>query len=153
MADTIARAGRRVLVVEDDADERELLSINLVSQGLSVKCVGAAGDALDALRAGKFDVVVTDVMLPDGSGLDLAQDIRRLRPGVPVILISGSAPADEAIAGVAQGAHSFVSKPYEMGDLIWLVKKACRCAATESAGAKVMKMGGEAGNPAVAAAA
>jgi CheY-like chemotaxis protein len=83
--------GRRVLVVEDDADSRNAIRLTLESTGASVSTAGSASDALAALAARDFDVVVSDLAMPEQSGFWLISKIRQLFPRryVPVIAVTG----------------------------------------------------------------
>ena len=92
-----ALTGRRVLVVEDDVDSRNVLRLTLEASGASVGTAASAGEALAALVARPFDVVVSDLAMPEQSGFWLITKIRQLFPyrHVPVIAVTGHPfPAD-----------------------------------------------------------
>lgn len=115
MADAMTEArlltGRHVLVVEDDADSRDAIRLTLEASGASVGTAASASEALAALVARPFDVVVSDLAMPDQSGFWLITKIRQLFPRhhVPVIAVTGHPfPAD----GVRRaGFDDVMSKP------------------------------------------
>jgi CheY-like chemotaxis protein len=102
--DTPRAAGQRsVLLVEDDADSREAMHDLLTILGLECTAVASAEEAQEVLAAGSFDIVLTDLTLPGMSGAELARDVRRTRPAIRVLLVSGygnSAVIGEPIPGV-----------------------------------------------------
>lgn len=104
-------AGRHVLVVEDDADSRNVLRLTLEASGASVRTAASASEALAALVAGPVDVVVSDLAMPEQSGFWLVAKIRQIFPHrhVPVIAVTGHPfPAD----GVRRaGFDDVMSKP------------------------------------------
>jgi EAL domain-containing protein (putative c-di-GMP-specific phosphodiesterase class I)/ActR/RegA family two-component response regulator len=109
-----AAAPSRVLLVEDDRDLLHTLVRALQRNGHTV--VGAEGErqALAALELESFDVVISDVHMPDGSGLDLLRVVRRIDLDVPVILITGIADLHSAAAALAYGAFRYLAKPLDL---------------------------------------
>lgn len=79
----------RILVIDDDPLLRRTLSRVLTKAGHSVTCAAAVREGMDAFSAGAFDVVVTDVYMPDEDGLDALRQLREIRPEIPVIVMSG----------------------------------------------------------------
>ena len=114
--------GGRVLVVEDEAQVREVATRFLQRGGYDVLTASDAGTALDLLRsAGPFDVVLTDSAMPGMRGEDLAAEIAHVQPGLPVILMSGYAdPGGPATSTVA----AFIQKPFTMPVLLAEVRRA-----------------------------
>jgi CheY-like chemotaxis protein len=90
-----------VLLVEDDSDNRDLMREILEGMGLEVQTAGTARDALAAASGGSFDVVITDVGLPDMGGIELARALRRQRPSQPVVVVTGFDLKAEAREGFA----------------------------------------------------
>ncbi|MCE9584030.1 MAG: response regulator, partial [Planctomycetes bacterium] len=113
---------RRVLVVDDSLTIRGDLDEALSGAGFDVSAVGTLAEARRHLSAGGSDLVVLDVLLPDGDGIDLLRELRAL-PGapIPVILLSTEAEVKDRIRGVKTGADDYVGKPY---DRDWLVSRA-----------------------------
>jgi len=115
---------RRVLVVDDEPDIRELLELTLTKMGLGVVAVGTIAEAREQLRSGRFDLCLTDMRLPDGEGLDLVRDIGGREIDLPVAVITAYGSAENAVAALKAGAFDYVSKPVGLEQLRALVKSA-----------------------------
>jgi two-component system response regulator PilR (NtrC family) len=113
-----------VLVVDDEADIRELLELTLLRMGLSVECAGSVGQATDLLKAHTFDLCLTDMRLPDGDGLELVRYIGANCTDVPVAVITAHGSTENAVAALKAGAFDYVSKPLSLEQLRTLVKSA-----------------------------
>lgn len=106
----------RVLIVEDEDAVRELLAEYLRGRGLEVVERATAGDGLRALAEQPFDLLVTDLKLPDGEGLDLVR-AAAARPAPPVtVVMSGYATVDDAISVLTLGAADLLLKPFRLRD-------------------------------------
>ena len=108
-------AAGTLLVVDDDADNRELLRRMLERQGYAVTCAANGPECLERLGRTQFDLVLLDVMMPGMSGFDVLSAIREdpaLRP-VPVIVISGLEESDAAIRCIQMGAEDYLPKPFD----------------------------------------
>jgi len=103
----------RLLVVDDERDEGELLCELLVAYGHEANYASNGDAALAALDEGEYDVVVTDVRMAGMSGIDLCTRVRGKHPDIPVIVITGQADVDTAIAALRAGAWDFVTKPMD----------------------------------------
>ena len=102
----------RALVLEDDPDTAEFLRIVLEQHGgMRVDVVGTTERALEALRASTYDVLVTDIQLPGRSGLELLPEVRRLDPGMAVIVVTAFATVDNAVGALREAADEFLVKP------------------------------------------
>ncbi len=117
----------KVLVVEDDADLRGYLTRLLSGDGWAVDAVATAEDGLLATTestARPFDVIVTDIMLPGRSGLDLVGDLREAEPTsrVPIIILTARGGADAAGNGLAAGADDYITKPFSSRELLARVR-------------------------------
>ena len=112
-------SARTVLVAEDDAAIRTVIKRALGRDGFQVRAVetGAALRRLVAGPEGEGAVVVTDVLLPDGNGLDLIAELLRLRPGLPVIVVSAQNTLTTAIRATKQGAFDYLPKPFDIDAL------------------------------------
>jgi two-component system response regulator PilR (NtrC family) len=119
-----AQRERRVLVVDDEPDIRELLELTLAKMGLGVVAVGSLAEACATLRAARFDLCLTDMRLPDGEGLDLVRHISGLAGDLPVAVITAHGSAENAVAALKAGAFDYVSKPVGLEQLRALVKSA-----------------------------
>ena len=116
----------RVLLVEDDQMQRELLTELLEEEGFSVTAAGTGERAFDLFRRDNFDVVVTDVRLPGMSGLELLQRLKEVEPAVEVIVITAFSSVDDAVKAIKMGAFHYVTKPFEPDVLVNLLRKACK---------------------------
>lgn len=108
----------QVLVVDDEPALSELVSMVLRYEGW---CVATASDGATAIRqavAESPDVVVLDIMLPDMSGLDVLQELHRIRPGLPVLLLTAKDTIEDRIAGLAAGGDDYVTKPFSVEEMI-----------------------------------
>ena len=115
-----------VLVVDDEADIRELVSGVLEDEGYSVRTAGDSNSTLDAIEERRPTMVLLDVWLQGSrlDGLQLLQEIKRRDPTIPVLMISGHGNLDTAVAAVREGAVDFIEKPFEAERLIYLVDRA-----------------------------
>ena len=110
----------KVLVVDDDSLVRELVSEILAEEGYSASGVSNGIEALEKLEAGRFDLVISDVEMPEMDGIDLAREMRSIS-SVPLILMSGNIYTKEESIALAD---YFLLKPFEFNDLLSAVKKA-----------------------------
>jgi len=115
-----------VLVVDDEADIRELVSGVLEDEGYTVRTAGDSTQTLDAFEERRPSMVLLDVWLQGSrlDGLQLLQEIKRRDPTVPVLMISGHGNLDTAVAAVREGAIDFIEKPFEAERLLYLVDRA-----------------------------
>jgi DNA-binding response OmpR family regulator len=109
--------GPRVLVVDDDAALRHLLEYGLGRAGFVVRSVPDGQGALLLLREYSPDLVVLDVMMPELDGIALLPEIRRLTT-VPVVMLTARTELTEKLAGFSAGADDYVSKPFDLDELI-----------------------------------
>jgi two-component system, NtrC family, nitrogen regulation response regulator NtrX len=115
-----------VLVVDDEADIRELVSGVLEDEGYAVRTAADSAQTLDAVEERRPSMVLLDVWLQGSrlDGLQLLQEIKRRDPTIPVLMISGHGNLDTAVAAVKEGAIDFIEKPFEAERLIYLVDRA-----------------------------
>ena len=118
-----------VLVVDDEPDLVELVSLTLNRMNLETQSAGDIASARALLRAGPFDLCLTDMRLPDGDGLDLVAWIQEHRPNLPVAVITAHGNVEAAVRALKLGAFDFVSKPLDLGVLRKLVATAIRLGA------------------------
>jgi DNA-binding NtrC family response regulator len=114
--------GQRVLVVDDDASGRSLLSILLTHEGYDVFEAGDGLEAVDELRKRHFDMVISDYRMPRFDGMQLLAICRLLWPETAVVIVSGE-DSDWTELAIRGGAHAWVKKPYERTELITLVRQ------------------------------
>ena len=114
-----------VLVVEDDPVIIDLLTLTLEFEDWTVLRAKDAVSALETARSEHPDVVVSDVMMPGRSGLDLIADLRtdEATAGIPVMLLSAKALAADVAEGYSAGAADYVTKPFDPDDLVERIRK------------------------------
>ena len=103
----------RVLLVEDDDDNRELMSEVLAAAGFDVATAASGAEALEALAASPVDVVVTDVGMPGMGGLELARAAKALAPHVPIVAVTGFAERDDIASARGREVDAVLVKPVE----------------------------------------
>ena len=116
----------RVLVIDDEADIRELIDLTLSRMGLAATCAGSLAEARAALAAERFQLCLTDMRLPDGEGLDIVRYINEHHPQTPVAVITAFGSAENAVAALKAGAFDYLAKPVGLDQLRALVKSALR---------------------------
>ncbi|MEW5834632.1 MAG: sigma-54 dependent transcriptional regulator [Pseudomonadota bacterium] len=117
-----------VLVVDDERDIRELLTITLGRMDLQVDAVGTVGEAKRALAERSYDLCFTDMRLPDGTGHEVIELIAEQHPDTPVAMITAYGNVDAAVSALKAGAFDFVSKPVDIQMLRRLVRTALKLA-------------------------
>ena len=116
----------RALIVDDEPDIRELLEITLNRMEIETVLVGNVERARAALTQGKFDLCLTDMRLPDASGIDLVRFIQQQFPSIPVAMITAHGSMETAVEALKAGAFDFVSKPVDLQSLRNLVTTALK---------------------------
>ena len=114
------------LVVDDEADIRELLVLTLERMGLRVDGVGDVSSAKRLLEQHHYALCLTDMRLPDGDGLELMRHIGQHHPGLPVAVITAYGSAENAVAALKAGAFDYLSKPISLKQLRPLVQSALK---------------------------
>jgi two-component system response regulator PilR (NtrC family) len=130
---TERKSNPRALVIDDEPDIRELLSITLGRMQIEVVTAGDYASAIKALGPERFDLVLTDMRLPDGDGLDIVDWIQHHRPGVPVAVITAHGNVDTAVRALKLGAFDFISKPLDLGALRKLIKATLKLRSADGA--------------------
>lgn len=114
-----------ILIVEDDPTLRVLLARTLKENGFRATAASAAPDALRAMKASPFDLILLDIMLPGTNGLDLCRIIRRDSPA-PIIMISARTDEVDRVLGLELGADDYVPKPFSTKELLARVRAVLR---------------------------
>ena len=122
-----------VLVVDDDARLRALLSRYLAEQGFRVTTAGDAADAREQMRSMQPDALVLDVMMPGENGLSLTQSLRAGHAGLPILLLTARGAPEDRIAGFEAGADDYLGKPFEPYELVLRLRAMLRRVAPPSA--------------------
>lgn len=116
----------RILVVDDEPDLRELLEITLVKMGLDVDSAASLGQARSLLGGHDYALVLTDMRLTDGLGIDLVREISANHKNLPVAVLTAFGSADNAVAALKAGAFDYLSKPVGLDQLRTMVQSALR---------------------------
>src|SRR6202045_4830926 len=119
-------ANPAVLIVDDEPDLCELLSITLQRMDLSARTANDVAQAQHMLKTEQFDLCLTDMQLPDGDGLDLVKWMQQYTPSVPVAVITAHGNMETAVRALKLGAFDFVSKPLDLAGLRKLVATAVK---------------------------
>jgi len=116
----------RVLVVDDEADLRELLEITLLKMGLDVDSAATVREARAQLGRQQYALVLTDMRLPDGLGLELVREVAASHRSTPIAVITAYGSAENAVVALKAGAFDYVSKPVVLDDLRAMVRSALK---------------------------
>ncbi|TFW19650.1 sigma-54-dependent transcriptional regulator [Duganella callida] len=122
----------RVLVVDDEADLRELLELTLLKMGLDVDSAETLAQARGLLAASEYQLVLTDMRLPDGLGLELVREVTAAYKNTPVAVVTAFGSADNAVIALKAGAFDYISKPVALDQLRVMVQSALRLNAEPS---------------------
>ena len=115
-----------VLVVDDESDFRDSLIKRLKKRNLNVFGAGSGEEALAVLKEEAVDVVILDVKMPGMSGIDTLSAIKRLKPLVEVIMLTGHASVEVAMEGMEMGAFDYLMKPMDIDELLYKLQDACK---------------------------
>ena len=130
-----------VLLVEDDSSIREVATLGLEQAGLRVSAVGDGREGLARFREGGFDLVVLDVMLPSLDGFEVLREIRR-ESGTPIVMLTAKAELHDIVVGLELGADDYVTKPFELPELVARIKAVLRRASPGGDGDATISIGG-----------
>lgn len=113
-----------LLIVDDEASLRDFLSIVFEEEGWTVTPAASLSEARTALQRKEPDVVLCDLMMPDGSGLDLLREMKSASSNAPVIMITAHTSTRSAVDALKAGAHDYIAKPFDVDELKIVVRKA-----------------------------
>src|SRR5258706_8805935 len=107
----------RILVVEDSTPTRDLLARSLEAAGFEVMFASRVTTGRRHVEEGSFDVIVLDIMLPDGSGLDLCRELRARGILTPILFLTARGDVEDRIAGLDAGGDDYLRKPFALAEL------------------------------------
>ena len=107
-----------VLIVEDDAGLRLALSERIRDEGYGVETAENGLEGFEKAITGAFDLVILDIMLPFKNGFDVCRDLRQEKIGTPILMLSGRAETVDKVIGLKIGADDYVTKPFQMAELL-----------------------------------
>lgn len=116
----------RVLVIDDEAIVRVSCKRVLEPQGYEVEVTERGADALRMLQERQFDIVITDLLMPDMDGLEVLKRIKESWPEMPVIIITGYGTVSTAVQAVKLGAYDVVEKPFTPETILQVVERALK---------------------------
>ena len=114
----------RVLLVDDQVEFVETLVKRITRRGLDIRGVSSGQEALAFLDAHPVDVVVLDVKMPGMDGIEVLRLIKRLHPGIEVIMLTGHASLEMAMKGMENGAYDYLMKPMDIDELLYKIEDA-----------------------------
>jgi DNA-binding response OmpR family regulator len=116
----------RILIVDDDPYFLRVLSRILTDEKFQVTTASKAAEAEQTLREGSFDVVISDLRLPDGDGLSVLESLRRAGSSVPVVILTAYGEVDSYLAAMNAGAVEYLNKPVRSEELLGVVRSCLR---------------------------
>jgi two-component system response regulator AtoC len=117
---------KRILIVDDEPSIRMVLRAHLTRSGYQVTAAENGAEAISLLRNEDFHLVVSDLKMPIVGGMKLLSHCQELYPGLPVILITAHGTVDSAVEAIKNGAHDYVTKPFDSDELMPIIEKALR---------------------------
>ena len=114
----------RILIVDDDPGQRSLLNTFLRSQGFETVTADSGQQALETLRTGKFDMMISDVRMPGLSGLETLRLARKEHATLPVLLVTAFTDVRDAVAAMRDGAVNYLAKPIDLDELLASIRQA-----------------------------
>jgi DNA-binding NtrC family response regulator len=116
--DSVIDTGSKILVIDDDRDYNEGICESLELDGYQTAAAYSARTAQELIKKFDADIALIDVHLGPDNGIDLISDIRRVRPNIRCVIVTGQADVDTAIQAVKKGAYDYLRKPTNMEDLL-----------------------------------
>jgi DNA-binding NtrC family response regulator len=117
---------KSILIVDDEVSIRKALAKSLERDGYLITAVKCASEAMAVARDTNFHMILSDLQLPDGNGLQLIRDIRHTQPEIASIVITGNGTVESAIQATKEGVFHYVTKPFNLDEVLVLVGKALR---------------------------
>jgi two-component system response regulator GlrR len=117
-------ASAKILVVDDDTNLLELVRMRLESAGYDVSAILEGVDAIAAVKTQPFDLCLLDLMLADGDGISLMQEIHGITPNLPAIILTAHGTIEGAVEAMRKGAYSYLTKPFEPQDMLLQIERA-----------------------------
>ncbi|MBA4348588.1 MAG: hypothetical protein C0415_01170 [Thermodesulfovibrio sp.] len=115
---------QRILIIEDKKSMADMLKRTLQSEGFNVRSANNVKDGITLLSSGSLDVVVTDLKLPDGDGMEIVKAVKESYPFIPVIVMTAYGSIEIAVKAVKEGAYDFITKPFDPDHLLLIIKRA-----------------------------
>lgn len=115
-----------ILIVDDEKDIRVLIADILRDEGYSTRTAGTSDACMAEIEAAPPGLIILDIWLKDSTmdGIDILKSVKRDRPEIPVVIISGHGNIDIAVAAIKQGAYDFIQKPFNIDQLLVVMRRA-----------------------------
>jgi nitrogen regulation protein NR(I) len=117
-------ANQKILVVEDDDTVRDVLESFLGGKGFEVMLAKNGEEGVDVLRAEKFDLILTDLVMPGVSGMDVLREVINLKINIPVVVMTAFGTVQTAVEAMRIGAFDYITKPFNLDELMLVIEKA-----------------------------
>ena len=116
----------KVLLVDDDASIRRALRTTLSALGFEIEEASSGEQAISFVRTERYDAVLLDINMPGRGGIEACRNLRRLAPGLPILMLTVRDSADDKIDALDAGADDYITKPFHVGELTARVRSAVR---------------------------
>jgi len=136
---------KKILLIEDEPDIRKTLEYNLSREGYDVISTSSLAEGRNSLESNSFSLILLDLMLPDGSGLDLCREIKsdKIFSSIPIIILTAKDDEVDKIVGFELGADDYVTKPFSVRELILRVKAVLKRGNVKSENLEVKRQFGD----------
>ena len=135
----------KILIIEDEPDIRKTLEYNISREGYKVVCASSLSEGKEQINSSDFSLILLDLMLPDGSGLDLCREIKsdKDKSSTPIIILTAKDDEVDKVVGFELGADDYVTKPFSVRELILRIKAVLKRGAEKKETLEVQRQFGE----------
>ena len=135
----------KILIIEDEPDIRKTLEYNISREGYKVVCASSLSNGKEQINSSDFSLILLDLMLPDGSGLDLCREIKsdKDKSSTPIIILTAKDDEVDKVVGFELGADDYVTKPFSVRELILRIKAVLKRGAEKKETLEVQRQFGE----------
>lgn len=116
----------RILIVDDDTEIRELLEFDLAQSGYTIDSATDGAQGVNKALQNSYDIVLLDVMMPKMNGYDVCQNIKKVKPEIPVLLLTAKGTIDDKTTGFECGADDYLVKPFDVQEVLLRVRALLR---------------------------
>jgi two-component system phosphate regulon response regulator PhoB len=136
---------QKILIIEDEPDIRKTLEYNISREGYKVVCASSLSKGKEHIDSSDFSLILLDLMLPDGSGLDLCREIKsdKDKSSTPIIILTAKDDEVDKVVGFELGADDYVTKPFSVRELILRIKAVLKRGAEKKETLEVQRQFGE----------
>lgn len=117
---------KSVLVIDDEEKISRLLQLELSHEGYAVEIAQTGREGLEKALAGKWDIIILDVMLPEMNGVEVLKQIRQVDNHTPVIMVTARNTTPDKVSGLDEGANDYITKPFEIEELLARMRASMR---------------------------